>query len=124
MSAVRFMHQQMGLFWGTGVWLGVVCVAKLPWQPVYSAALLLVLNLIILLLFWWDKRASTLAQSRVSEKTLLLCGLIGLNICTPFAMYVLRHKTIKPSFNLKLLIVLVMQSLAFGALFIWLFMVN
>ncbi|RXE87574.1 MULTISPECIES: DUF1294 domain-containing protein [unclassified Pseudoalteromonas] len=121
MSAVRLMHQQMGLFWGTGVWLGALCVSKLPWQAVISAVVLLVINLFIFALFWWDKRASTLAQSRIPERNLLLFGLLGLNIITPVAMYILRHKTIKPSFNFKLLMVLMMQTIVFGMLFIWLF---
>ncbi|WP_223230008.1 hypothetical protein [Pseudoalteromonas piscicida] len=35
MSAVRLMHHQMGLFWGAGVWLGGLCVFKLPWQGLF-----------------------------------------------------------------------------------------
>ncbi|WP_223192117.1 DUF1294 domain-containing protein [Pseudoalteromonas piscicida] len=98
-----------------------LCVFKLPWQGVISAAVLLVINLFVFGLFWWDKRASTLAQSRVSERNLILCGLLGLNIITPLAMYMLRHKTIKPSFNFKLLMVLIIQTIVFAMLFIWLF---
>ncbi|MBE0348456.1 DUF1294 domain-containing protein [Pseudoalteromonas sp. McH1-7] len=124
MSITRLVHHQLALFWGIAVWLGALCVSQLPWHVIFTIAILVFNNLCIFILFWWDKRSSTLAHSRVAEKNLLLAGLLGLNIATPIAMFVLKHKTIKPSFNFKLLAVLFFQSLVFGVLFVNLFILR
>ena len=121
MSAVRLVHNQSGLFWGLSVWLGIVCLSKLPWPPLYTAVGLLILNLLTFAVMWWDKRKATLAADRVSELRLLTLALLGLNIITPVAMYLLRHKTQKPSFNYKLFMVLLLQTLLSGSLFLLLF---
>ncbi|MEI5637598.1 MULTISPECIES: DUF1294 domain-containing protein [unclassified Pseudoalteromonas] len=121
MSAVRLVQNQSGLFWGLSVWLGIVCLSKLPWPPLYTAVGLLILNLLTFAVMWWDKRKATMAADRVSELRLLILALLGLNIITPVAMYLLRHKTQKPSFNYKLFMVLLLQTLLSGSLFLLLF---
>lgn len=121
MSAVRLVQNQSGLFWGLSVWLGIVCLSKLPWPPLYTAVGLLILNLLTFAVMWWDKRKATMASDRVSELRLLTLALLGLNIITPVAMYLLRHKTQKPIFNYKLFMVLLLQTLLSGSLFLLLF---
>ena len=121
MSAVRLVQNQSGLFWGLSVWLGIVCLSKLPWPPLYTVVGLLILNLLTFAVMWWDKRKATMAADRVSELRLLILALLGLNIITPVAMYLLRHKTQKPSFNYKLFMVLLLQTLLSGSLFLLLF---
>ena len=75
MSAVRLVQNQSGLFWGLSVWLGIVCLSKLPWPPLYTAVGLLILNLLTFAVMWWDKRRQPwpLIECQSLGYLLLLC---------------------------------------------------
>lgn len=77
-----------------------------PW--VIAAALLALINLLAFLQVGWDKRRAALGGRRVPEARLIapvyLGGLPGLLV----GMKVFRHKTVKRSFQLRLVLATVL----------------
>jgi uncharacterized membrane protein YsdA (DUF1294 family) len=59
---------------------------------------LLVINLISGILFAYDKFAATTNRRRVSEQTLHTFESLGGVFANLLFMYILRHKTVKPSY--------------------------
>lgn len=72
------------------------------WLP--AVIYLLSVNVIVILLFWFDKKRATRNLQRVSEKSLITVGLLGLHVGTVFARRWLKHKTVSLSFNGKVLL--------------------
>lgn len=68
-----------------------------------------------LLAFGWDKSAARRGATRVPERVLLGLALAGGSPGALVAMPLFRHKTVKGSFRLALLGVLVVQLLLVGA---------
>jgi uncharacterized membrane protein YsdA (DUF1294 family)/cold shock CspA family protein len=62
--------------------------------------------------FAWDKRQAGLEGRRVPESVLLGLSLIGGSPVAVVAMYVLRHKSSKRSFQIKFAAVVIVQGLA------------
>jgi len=65
-------------------------------------AVLVVLNVVSFALFGIDKRRARRGEWRISERTLLLSGLISGTIGAWAGVYTFRHKSSKPSFLLPL----------------------
>jgi uncharacterized membrane protein YsdA (DUF1294 family)/cold shock CspA family protein len=98
--AVTAVLHRAGLGW-VGAYLGAIGVAT--WAA-----------------FAWDKRQAGLGERRVPELVLLGLSLLGGSPVALVAMFVLRHKTSKPSFQVKFVAVLMAQVFAFGAWWYWL----
>jgi uncharacterized membrane protein YsdA (DUF1294 family)/cold shock CspA family protein len=97
--AVTAGLHQVGLGW-LGAYLGAIGTAT--WAA-----------------FAWDKRKAGLAERRVPEAVLLGLSLLGGSPAAVVAMIVLRHKTSKPSFQIKFACVLVAQAVAIAAWWSW-----
>lgn len=85
----------------------MMLVALLLWQQTNWLPVviyLLSVNVIVILLFWFDKKRAIKNQQRVSEKSLITVGLLGLHVGTVFARRWLKHKTVSLSFNSKVLL--------------------
>jgi uncharacterized membrane protein YsdA (DUF1294 family) len=65
---------------------------------------LLVLNVVSFALFGIDKRRARRNDWRISESTLLLSGLVSGTIGAWAGIYTFRHKSSKPSFLAKLVV--------------------
>jgi uncharacterized membrane protein YsdA (DUF1294 family)/cold shock CspA family protein len=70
--------------------------------------------------FAWDKRQAVQGERRVPESVLLGLSLLGGSPAAMVAMFVLRHKSSKTSFQIKFVAVLLAQALALGAWWTWL----
>ncbi|MEZ6185649.1 MAG: DUF1294 domain-containing protein [Planctomycetota bacterium] len=89
-------------------------------RPATALALAaLALNLATAALYAWDKRAARLQRWRVSERTLLGAALLGGWPGAWASMSLVRHKTQKRSFRLRLAAITGVWLLALGA-FAWL----
>ncbi len=97
--AVTGALQKVGLGW-LGAYLGAIGAAT--WAA-----------------FAWDKHQAGLEARRVRESVLLGLSLLGGSPAAAVAMFMLRHKTSKPSFKLKFALVLVAQALAIGGWLLW-----
>lgn len=85
----------------------MMLVALLLWQQTNWLPVviyLLSVNVIVILLFWFDKKRAIKNQQRVSEKSLITVGLLGLHVGTVLARKWLKHKTVSLSFNSKVLL--------------------
>jgi uncharacterized membrane protein YsdA (DUF1294 family) len=80
---------------------------------------LLGINLLTFLAFGWDKRAAIKGRSRVSEARLLTLALCFGAPGAWLATRVFRHKTVKTSFRVKLVLVTLLQVAAAVALLWW-----
>jgi uncharacterized membrane protein YsdA (DUF1294 family)/cold shock CspA family protein len=69
--------------------------------------------------FAWDKRQAGLGGRRVPEAVLLGLSLLGGSPAAAVAMFILRHKTSKPSFQAKFAMVVVAQVAAIGGWWLW-----
>jgi uncharacterized membrane protein YsdA (DUF1294 family) len=79
-------------------------------------ALLVVLNVVSFALFGIDKRRARRGEWRISESTLLLSGLISGTIGAWAGIYTFRHKSSKPSFLLKLVLLTAVDIVVVAAL--------
>lgn len=68
--------------------------------PPLVLALAVALNAATFIAYWLDKRAASARQWRIQESTLHLLALAGGWPAARLAQQVLRHKTIKPSFQM------------------------
>ena len=69
--------------------------------------------------FAWDKRQSGLEGRRVRESVLLGLSSLGGSPAAAVAMFILRHKSSKASFQMKFALVLVAQVAAIGGWWLW-----
>ena len=69
--------------------------------------------------FAWDKRQAGLEARRVRESVLIGLSLLGGSPAAAVAMFVLRHKTSKPSFQVKFIAVVVAQVFALAVWWSW-----
>ena len=67
-------------------------------------AVLVVLNVVSFALFGVDKSRARRGAWRISESTLLLSGLVSGTVGAWAGVYAFRHKTRKPSFLAKLVL--------------------
>jgi uncharacterized membrane protein YsdA (DUF1294 family) len=81
-------------------------------------AVLVVLNVVSFAMFGIDKRRAGRGEWRISEKTLLLSGLISGTIGAWAGVYTFRHKTRKPSFLLPLAAASVVDAVVLSAIWI------
>lgn len=70
-------------------------------------------------LYWWDKRAAGKERRRVSERTLLLWGLLGGWPGSLWARRQFRHKTQKQPFGLLLWLSVIVNLAIWGGLIWW-----
>ena len=97
--AVTGALHKVGLGW-LGAYLGAIGVAT--WAA-----------------FAWDKHQAGLEARRVRESVLLGLSLLGGSPAAAVTMFMLRHKTSKPSFKLKFALILAAQALAIGGWLLW-----
>jgi len=72
---------------------------------------LVIINLITFFFFGIDKaKASWRSRSRISEKTLWTLSLIGGSVGALIAMHTFRHKTKKLSFQLILVLIILVHA--------------
>ena len=71
----------------------------------------LALNLIAFILIGYDKKQAQKNKKRISEKMLLVFGLIGGTIGSGIGMLFFRHKTAKRSYLLKFWLIVILQIL-------------
>ena len=71
--------------------------------------LLLTLNVSTFLLYGWDKRQAKNKQWRTSENALLMVAFLGGSLGAVLGMLFFRHKTSKPSFLVKIGLILLFQ---------------
>lgn len=71
--------------------------------------LLLVLNVSAFFLYGWDKRQAENKQWRTSENALLMVAFLGGSLGAVLGMIFFRHKTSKPSFLIKIALILLFQ---------------
>ena len=77
----------------------------------------ILINLASFSLMYIDKRKSKKRKTRISEKNLLIPGLIGGVIGIILGMKIFHHKTRKLSFKIAVLIILILNSIYLY--FIW-----
>ena len=77
----------------------------------------ILINLASFSLMYIDKRKSKKRKTRISEKNLLIPGLIGGVIGIILGMKIFHHKTRKLSFKFAVLIILILNSIYLY--FIW-----
>jgi uncharacterized membrane protein YsdA (DUF1294 family) len=84
----------------------------LIWQIININLLLswlIAINLVTFLVYAYDKAQAKRKAWRVSERELLVLALIGGSLGALSGMYIFRHKTAKRSFQVRLLIILLVQ---------------
>lgn len=72
---------------------------------------LVAISLISFTLFGIDKWKAKKHQHRISEFVLLFASLLGGSVASVIAMFIFNHKISKPSFWLKMLIIIILQIL-------------
>ena len=87
----------------------------LGWHPLLTW--LLACNTVTLALWRFDKWQSRRSGGRVPEATLHLMAFLGATPASFAAMWLFRHKTLKPSF--KILYVLFLSAQAVAAYLVW-----
>lgn len=89
-------------------------------SPAFKAVLLygLLISLTGAALAAADKKRAVKKQWRISEKTLMLCGLLGGAAAMYLTMQILRHKTHHPKFMIGLPIEIIVQIALFVILFL------
>ncbi|MFZ6775263.1 DUF1294 domain-containing protein [Undibacterium sp. Ji83W] len=87
---------------------------KLQWLGV--AIVYVAMSIITLIMYGLDKAAARKRESRISERSLLLCGLACGWPGAMLAQKLFRHKTIKPSFRLAFAGTVIFNCLAIGML--------
>ena len=95
------------------VYLGITRYWSLP---LWVTGLYLAMSLICFVLYQVDKRRAGTARRRVSERTLLLWGLLGGWPGAILAQQIVRHKTQKTSFRRAFWLTVVINVVLFVAL--------
>ncbi|ALU45352.1 DUF1294 domain-containing protein [Pseudoalteromonas rubra] len=112
-----FVYSLLQVSWGLSAILMVFaitpCVIALS-LPAWSIPAYLLLSCVIVLgVYGRDKALSKKGTERISERLLLIVSASSLHMATLQIMSVLRHKTIKLPFLLKLLTLQLLQVIAF-----------
>ena len=76
----------------------------------YIITYFIVVNIIAFLLYGWDKKKAMNGKYRISEKTLLLSGVIGGSIGAMAGMKVFHHKTRHKKFTIGLPMIILVQG--------------
>jgi|LGVE01.1.fsa_nt_gb uncharacterized membrane protein YsdA (DUF1294 family) len=79
---------------------------------------LFLINAITYLLFWKDKQRAKKHQWRISEKTLLVCCVLGGGLGGLFGTKKFHHKTKNPIFYIGIPLMIIVELIAIG-LAIW-----
>ncbi len=81
------------------------------WHPSWNAPLiyLITINTITFLIYAYDKHAARKSKRRIPERTLHGLALIGGSPAALLAQLLLRHKTVKRSFQLTYWAVVILQ---------------
>jgi len=82
----------------------------MPW-PAWVALWMAATSSVTFAMYGWDKRAAVGGRRRISEKNLLLGSLLGGWPGAMLAASVFRHKTVKTSYRVKLVIVTLINVL-------------
>ncbi|MFZ6730571.1 DUF1294 domain-containing protein [Undibacterium sp. Ji42W] len=77
------------------------------------------MSIITLVMYGLDKTAARNRKPRISERTLLFCGLACGWPGAVLAQKLFRHKTIKPSFRLAFVSTVIFNCFALAVLFYW-----
>ncbi|AOT07832.1 DUF1294 domain-containing protein [Pseudoalteromonas luteoviolacea] len=83
---------------------------------------LVLTNAMMYLAFYKDKSYAQSNKQRVSEKTLILLSMLALHCTTHLTMHFTQHKTSKWSFQLKLLLAILLQLSASTVGFVQIYM--
>ena len=67
----------------------------------FLASTFVILNVVSFLMYGYDKFLAVRGKSRVSERALIICSLLGGWLGALLAMKIVRHKTSKLSFLIK-----------------------
>lgn len=98
---------------GLLIWLGVVLalsLALLFFTPFYRwLCLLLATNTATFLVMFIDKVQATMGDRRISERSLYLMTFLGGSVGMLLAMYLIRHKSRKLSFQLVVWALVIVQ---------------
>ncbi|KZN58705.1 hypothetical protein N473_04530 [Pseudoalteromonas luteoviolacea CPMOR-1] len=86
------------------------------------STVLVLTNGIMYLAFYKDKSYAQNNKQRVSEKTLILLSVLALHCTTHLTMHFTQHKTVKWSFQLKLLFAILLQLSASAIGFVKVYM--
>jgi uncharacterized membrane protein YsdA (DUF1294 family) len=81
---------------------------------------LLAITAVTFLTYGYDKSIAGSKRTRLPEAVLLALTLLGGTVGAILGMLVFRHKTAKPSFQVKLGLVIVVQVLLIIAYYVWL----
>ena len=110
-----------GVFWWLAVILDAGGAAALLFGlgAHWLVAWLVPVNAVTFLLYAYDKPAARAARPRVPEKLLHVHALIGGSPAAIVAQRLLRHKSIKGSFQLVMWLIVVVQIGAVGV-YLWL----
>jgi len=87
----------------------------LPFLEQCALVFFIAINIIAFFFFGLDKLKSRLVQRRISEQALWVVALLGGSVGALAGMYFFHHKTQKPSFQVGLAVIIVIQIL----LFLW-----
>ena len=91
----------------------VVILAVINMDNVFLLSVyLIVTNLIFCAFFILDKYKSHNQQYRISEQVLCVFAFLSLNLTSLLMQTLIRHKTLKLTFNLKLLHIFILQIAA------------
>ena len=91
----------------------VVILAVINMDNVFFLSVyLIVTNLIFCAFFILDKYKSHNQQYRISEQVLCVFAFLSLNLTSLLLQTLIRHKTLKLTFNLKLLHIFILQIAA------------
>ncbi|MES2812328.1 MAG: DUF1294 domain-containing protein [Bacteroidota bacterium] len=71
---------------------------------------LLIINAITFGVFGYDKYLAKTNKWRISERTLLLLTFVGGSIGAVLGMLLFSHKISKPSFNIPIIIIVILQA--------------
>jgi len=82
------------------------------------AALYTGMSIIAFVMYGLDKMAARNSATRISERTLLLCGLVGGWPGAMLAQRLFRHKTIKPTFRMAFVASIFLNCLLLCLLFL------
>lgn len=75
-----------------------------------------IISVISVILTVYDKRAAKKGRFRISEATLILCGVFGGALAELVTMLLIRHKTRHIKFMLGLPLIIIAQLVLFAAL--------
>ena len=80
-------------------------------------AYLIIINILSFILYGIDKLKAIKKKERISEKTLILIGILGASIGSLIGMNLFRHKTKKLKFIISLPLILIIHIIIYYTCF-------